>query len=66
MLLFNGILLGICLLYGLGVAWLFNNGENFNQLWIWWTFITFTINHMLVTGKIKISCYIEEDDEEDE
>ena len=31
MFIINSMLLGICLLYGLGVAWLFNNGENFNQ-----------------------------------
>ena len=65
MLLINVMLLGICLLYGLGVAWLFNNGENFNQIWIWWSFITFTINHMVVTGKIKLEFHVEEDKEDE-
>lgn len=65
MLLFNGLLLGTCLLYGLGVAWLFNNGENFNQIWIWSTFIIFIINHMVVTGKIKLHFYIEEENEDE-
>ena len=65
MLLINVMLLGICLLYGLGVAWLFNNGENFNQIWIWWTFIIFTINHMVLTGKIKLSFHVEEDKEDE-
>lgn len=64
MLLFNGLLLGTSLLCGLGVTWLFNNGENFNQLWIWSTFIIFTINHMTATGKIKLHFYIEEDEDE--
>lgn len=65
MFIINTMLLGICLLYGLGVAWLFNNGENFNQIWIWWTFITFTINHMVVTGKIKLEFHVEEDKEDE-
>ena len=65
MFIINSMLLGICLLYGLGVAWLFNNGENFNQIWIWWTFITFTINHMVVTGKIKLEFHVEEDKEDE-
>ena len=65
MLLINVMLLGICLLYGLGVAWLFNNGENFNQIWIWWTFIIFTINHMVLTGKIKLHFHVEEDKEDE-
>lgn len=65
MFIINTMLLGICLLYGLGVAWLFNNGENFNQIWIWWSFITFTINHMVVTGKIKLEFHVEEDKEDE-
>ena len=65
MLLINVMLLGICLLYGLGVAWLFNNGENFNQIWIWWTFIIFTINHMVLTGEIKLHFYNEEEKEDE-
>lgn len=65
MFIINSMLLGICLLYGLGVAWLFNNGENFNQIWIWWSFITFTINHMVVTGKIKLEFHVEEDKEDE-
>ena len=50
---------------GLGVAWLFNNGENFNQIWIWWTFIIFTINHMVLTGKIKLHFHVEEEHEDE-
>ena len=65
MLLINVMLLGICLLCGLGVAWLFNNGENFNQIWIWWTFIIFTINHMVLTGEIKLHFYNEEEKEDE-
>lgn len=65
MFIINSMLLGICLLYGLGAAWLFNNGENFNQIWIWWSFITFTINHMVVTGKIKLEFHVEEDKEDE-
>ena len=65
MFIINSMLLGICLLYGLGVAWLFNNGENFNQIWIWWTFIIFTINHMVLTGKIKLHFHVEEENEDE-
>ena len=65
MLLINGMLLGICLLYGLVIAWIFNNGMNFNQIWIWSTFIIFTINHMVLTGKIKLHFYVEEENEDE-
>lgn len=59
-----GILLGICLLYGRVIAWLFNNGENFNQIWIWSTFAIFVINHMVLTGRIRIKCHVEENEDE--
>lgn len=65
MMLISGMLLGICLLYGLLIAWLFNNGMNFNQIWIWSTFILFTINHMTLTGGIKLNFYVEEDKEDE-
>ena len=30
--MFRMMLLGACLIYGLVISWLCNNGENFNQL----------------------------------
>lgn len=66
MFILNSMLLGLCLLYGLLIAWLFNNGENFNQIWIWWSFITFVINHMVLTGRLQIKCEIENEEKEEE
>lgn len=65
MILISGMLLGICLVYGLLIAWLFNNGMNFNQIWIWSTFILFTINRMTLTGKIKLHFHVEEEKEDE-
>lgn len=65
MFIINSMLLGICLVYGLLISWLFNNGENFNQIWIWSTFIIFTINHMVLTGEIKLHFYVEEENEDE-
>ena len=65
MFIMRTMLLGICLLYGLAIAWLFNNGQNFNQIWIWSTFIIFAINHMVLTGTIKLRFYVEEENEDE-
>ena len=47
MILFNAILLGICLVYGCIIAKLFG-GYNYNALWLWTTFILFIINDLTV------------------
>ena len=52
MIIFNAMLLGICLVYGLIIAALFNNGNNFNEIWIWAAFIEFVINHGFIQYRI--------------
>lgn len=47
MIIFNAILLGICLVYGWIVAKLFG-GYNYNAVWLWTTFILFVINDLIV------------------
>lgn len=47
MIIFNAMLLGICLVYGWIVAKLFG-GYNYNAVWLWTTFILFVINDLIV------------------
>jgi hypothetical protein len=47
MIIFNAMLLGICLVYGWIVAKLFG-GCNYNAVWLWTTFILFVINDLTV------------------
>lgn len=47
MIIFNTMLLGICLVYGWIVAKLFG-GCNYNVIWLWTTFILFVINNLTV------------------
>ena len=61
MLIINGVLLGVCLLYGLVISWIFNNGNNFNDIWIWVAFIEFVINHRFIQYRLQ-----QAEDEEDE
>jgi hypothetical protein len=65
--MFRMMLLGACLIYGLIIAWLCNNGENFNQLWIWSSFIIFVINNEVANGLlVKIGLFEGEDEEDNE
>ena len=52
MIIINAMLLGACLIYGLIIAALFNNGNNFNNIWIWTTFIIFVMNHRFIQYRI--------------
>jgi hypothetical protein len=47
MLLFDIVLLGVCLVYGWIIAHIFG-GDNFNNVWLWSTFIIFFINDSYV------------------
>ena len=47
MIIFNAMLLGICLVYGWIIAKLFG-GCNYNTVWLWTTFILFVINDLTV------------------
>ena len=65
--MFRMMLLGVCLIYGLVIAWLCNNGENFNQLLIWSSFIVFIINNEVANGLlVKIGLFEGEDEEDNE
>lgn len=58
------MLLGVCVLYGLVIAWIFNNGVNFNQIWIWTSFILFVINNETLNGLlVKIGLFKNQDNE---
>ena len=63
--MFRIMLLGVCLIYGLVIAWLCNNGENFNQLWIWSSFIIFVINNEVANGLLVKSGLFGSNSEED-
>ena len=47
MLLFDIMLLGICLIYGWIIAEIFGK-ENYNNVWIWSTYILFIINDVVL------------------
>jgi hypothetical protein len=47
MIIFNAMLLGICLVYGWIIAKIFG-GCNYSAVWLWTTFILFVINDLTV------------------
>ena len=55
-------LLLICLVYGYLIATLFG-GDNFNQVYLWSSFILFVINDITLHGALN---YIIKDDHKDE
>ena len=56
------MLLGVCLIYGWIIAEIFGK-ENYNNIWIWTTFILFFINHSVVK---YLRFFIHADEEENE
>lgn len=65
--MFRIMLLGVCMIYGLVLAWLCNNGSNFNQLWIWSSFIIFVINNEVANGLlVKLGIFEGEENEDNE
>ena len=61
------MLLFTCLLYGLIIAGLFGNEANFNQIWVWSSFILFVINNEVANGLlVKIGLFEGEDEEDNE
>lgn len=62
MLLFDIMLLGICLIYGWIIAEIFGK-ENYNNVWIWSTYILFIINDVVVKCMYLINGGSDEDEE---
>ena len=61
------MLLITCLLYGLVISGLFGNEANFNQIWIWSSFILFVINNEVANGLlVKLGLFEGEDEEDNE